>query len=74
MNLAVVGGGGMRTPLLIAGLIERRAHLGIERVTLYDPDAAALEVVAILADAMLAHSGRPFTVTTTSNPGTAFAG
>lgn len=74
MNLAVAGGGGMRTPLLIAGLIDRHARLGIERVTLYDPDAAALEVVAILAGAMLAHSGRPFTVTTTSNPDTAFAG
>src|SRR5881409_231774 len=58
--VAVVGGGGMRTPLMISGLIERRARLAVERVVLYDTDPDALAVVQGLAGAMLARSTRPF--------------
>jgi len=43
--VAVVGGGGMRTPLMISGLIERRARLAVERVVLYDTDPDALHLV-----------------------------
>jgi 6-phospho-beta-glucosidase len=66
MILTVIGGGGMRTPLLISGLIERKARLPVERVVLYDMDPDALAVVQRLADAMLARSARPFAVQTTT--------
>ncbi len=74
MILSVVGGGGMRTPLLISGLIAHRASLPVERVVLYDVDEDALAMVAALAEALLARSGRPFRVQTTTSPAEAFAG
>ncbi len=74
MILSVVGGGGMRTPLLISGLIARRAELPVRRVVLYDVDADALATVAALAEPLLARSGRPFAVQTTTSPAEAFAG
>jgi 6-phospho-beta-glucosidase len=67
MKLAVIGGGGFRTPLLIAGLIARRDRLPVDRVVLHDLDATALQVVAALANAMLARAGRPFVVRTTTD-------
>jgi 6-phospho-beta-glucosidase len=74
MILTVVGGGGMRTPLLISGLISRRAAVPVERVVLYDTDPEALRVIRILADAMLARAGDPFIVRTTTSREDAFAG
>lgn len=72
MNLAVVGGGGMRTPLLIGGLLERR--VGVRRVTLHDIDPDALSLVRTLAEAQLARRGRPFGVETTTSLDEALAG
>src|SRR5207247_2468086 len=72
--VAAVGGGGMRTPLMISGLIERRARLAVERVVLYDTDPDALHLVKTLADALLVRSGRPFTVQTTTSAAGAFDG
>lgn len=74
MILTVVGGGGMRTPLLLRGLIERRADLPVERVVLYDADPDALKVVAALSDTLLARSGHPFSVRTTTSVDDAFQG
>lgn len=73
MIISVVGGGGMRTPLLISGLIERRVALPVERVLLYDVDPDALQVVRIVAQAQLARAGHPFKVETTTSPQEAFA-
>jgi len=74
MMLAVIGGGGMRTPLLISGLIERQARLPVERVVLYDTDLDALTVVQAVADAMLARRAGPFAVETATSPAGAFGG
>ena len=74
MIVAVAGGGGMRTPLMISGLIERRARLAVERVVLYDTDPDALHLVKTLADALLVRSGRPFALQTTTSPAGAFDG
>jgi len=70
--LSVVGGGGMRTPLLISGLIERRERIPVERVMLYDADPEALSVVHALSDALLARSGSPFPVGITTSADEAF--
>src|SRR5256885_14705449 len=72
--VAVVGGGGMRTPLMISGLIERRALLAVERVVLYDTDPDALHLVKTLADALLVRSGRPFALQTATSPAGALYG
>jgi 6-phospho-beta-glucosidase len=47
MKLAVIGGAGIRVPLLVNGLAQ--ADLGIGEFALYDPDADRLRVIADLA-------------------------
>ncbi|MGE0464077.1 MAG: 6-phospho-beta-glucosidase [Vicinamibacterales bacterium] len=47
MKLAVIGGAGVRVPLLVNGLAG--AALGIDEFALYDPDQPRLKVIAALA-------------------------
>jgi 6-phospho-beta-glucosidase len=47
VKLAIIGGGGVRVPLLVNGLIGR--GLPFTEIALYDPDASRLEVIAALA-------------------------
>ncbi len=50
MKIAIVGGGGVRTPLLSAGLAG--SDLPLEELRLYDPDRERLAVIAPLTDRM----------------------
>lgn len=50
MNIAVIGGAGVRTPLLVSGLT--RSDLPIDRIALYDVDQNRLAIVASLAERM----------------------
>lgn len=50
MKLAIIGGAGLRTPLLVHGLSTSR--LPIDEIALYDPDASRLAAVAPLAQAV----------------------
>jgi 6-phospho-beta-glucosidase len=52
VKIAVVGGGGVRTPLLAAGLAG--SDLPLEEVALYDTDRERLSVIAPLADRLAA--------------------
>ncbi|HVH32127.1 MAG TPA: hypothetical protein VNA31_10795, partial [bacterium] len=74
MILTIVGGGGMRTPLLISELIARGSRLPVDRVVLYDVDPDALTVVGAVAEAMLVRSGHPFALQTATSTTEAFAG
>lgn len=47
MKIGVIGGAGVRVPLLVGGLV--RSDLGISEIGLYDTDQARLAVVADLA-------------------------
>ena len=47
MKIAVIGGAGVRTPLLVNGLAA--SDLPIKEIALYDPDAARLDTIAALA-------------------------
>jgi len=47
MKLAVIGGGGVRTPLLVNGLVT--SDLPIREIALYDPDRPRLALVAGVA-------------------------
>lgn len=51
MKLAIIGGGGVRTPLLSRGLA--RAGLGLTELALYDPDPARLARMAAVARALI---------------------
>lgn len=48
MKIAVIGGAGVRTPLLAAGLAG--SDLPLEKISLYDPDQERLGLIAPLAD------------------------
>ena len=50
MKISVIGGAGVRTPLLVQGLTH--SDLPIEEIALYDADRARLPVVAGVAAAM----------------------
>jgi 6-phospho-beta-glucosidase len=52
VKLAIVGGGGVRVPLLVNGLVGR--GLPIDRVALFDTDARRLRVMADLAQSRVA--------------------
>ena len=58
MKIAVIGGGGVRTPLLVNGLTH--SDLPIDEIALFDVDRARLELVASLA-ASYARSVRAYT-------------
>ena len=47
MKVAIVGGGGVRVPLLINGLISR--GLPVDQVALFDTDQTRLNIIAALA-------------------------
>ncbi len=66
MRIALVGGGGSRTPVLYRGLVERAASLDVERLALYDVDAGALGRVTKVLAGMdeVAGGGVPVTATT----------
>ena len=42
----VIGGGGVRTPLLIYGIVQSQSALGIDTITLFDVDGERLNVIA----------------------------
>src|SRR5438874_1664165 len=47
-KVTLIGGGGVRTPLLIQGLTQAQAALGIRELSLYDVDRARVELLAAL--------------------------
>ena len=46
---AILGGAGLRTPLLLPAFFSRQSHLGLREVALMDIDAERLELIAALA-------------------------
>ena len=57
MKIAVIGGGGVRTPLLVNGLAH--SDLPIDEIALFDTDRARLSIIAALAETFTA-SVRPY--------------
>src|SRR3954451_15521039 len=45
-NVVVIGGGGVRTPLLIYGVAQSQSALGVDKITLFDIDRERLNVIA----------------------------
>src|SRR3954464_13751714 len=52
MKIAVIGGAGVRTPLLVGGLTA--SDLPIDQIALYDPDQRRLSTIAAVAERMAA--------------------
>lgn len=49
MNLTIIGGGGVRTPLLVNGLLNRLRELPVKQLVLYDSDPEKLRIIGTLA-------------------------
>jgi 6-phospho-beta-glucosidase len=64
-KVALIGGGGIRTPLLVYGLVKAQAALGIEQLALYDVDRDRVELMAALGREVIRQSGGELKLTTT---------
>lgn len=56
-KIALIGGGGVRTPLVIFGIHESMQQLGAEELALFDPDNSRVQVMAELGRAIVAQEG-----------------
>lgn len=56
-KIALIGGGGVRAPLVIFGVDEATEALGAKELVLYDPDQDRLAVMVELGKAIVAKSG-----------------
>lgn len=56
-KISLIGGGGVRTPLVIFGINEAAQHLGAEELALYDPDRERAQVIAELGHAIVEREG-----------------
>lgn len=64
MKICVIGGGSVRTPLLVHGMLSAGADLPLDELTLYDPDRERLALVAGLCAAVAEELGRPLALST----------
>ncbi|MFI9589432.1 6-phospho-beta-glucosidase [Nonomuraea sp. NPDC052265] len=74
MRLAVIGGGSTYTPELIDGFARLRDELPLTEITLIDPDAARLDLVAGVSRRMLRRAGHPAEVVATADVAEGVAG
>ena len=72
MKLAVLGGGGVRVPAFIRGVLSRPAVF--DRICLFEPDALRRETIGRLAAQLAAPLGQPGVVTVTPDVAEAFTG
>jgi 6-phospho-beta-glucosidase len=56
-KVTLIGGGGVRTPLVIYGVNESREHLGVDEMVLYDLDAERAQVMCELGRALVEREG-----------------
>lgn len=56
-KIAFIGGGGVRTPLIVFGVNEAAEHLGAEELVLFDPDGNRVRLMAELGRAIVTRDG-----------------
>jgi 6-phospho-beta-glucosidase len=74
MKLTIIGGAGVRTPLLIPSLVRRAARLNLQEVWLMDIDGAKLELIGGLCQAVASQQGAPFKLMLTTDAREALTG
>ncbi|HEX4748157.1 MAG TPA: 6-phospho-beta-glucosidase [Bryobacteraceae bacterium] len=62
MKVTIIGGGGLRTPLVLYGLGQSNDALNIDEVVLFDVDEARMEIIARLGREVLRQFGSPFPI------------
>lgn len=71
-KVTIIGGGGVRTPLVIYGLAQ--AQLGVDEVVLFDIEPERTETIARLGNAVLRNFDRTFRIRTSTDLSEAAAG
>jgi 6-phospho-beta-glucosidase len=56
-KIAFIGGGGVRTPLIVFGVNEAAEQLGAEELVLFDPDRDRVRIMTELGRAIVTHEG-----------------
>src|ERR1700733_8211040 len=56
-KIALIGGGGVRTPLVVFGINEAARQLGADELVLFDPDSQRVQIMAGLGKAVIAREG-----------------
>lgn len=56
-KVACIGGGGLRTPLVVFGINECARQLGVDEIVLYDPDVERARMVGFLGRAVVEREG-----------------
>jgi 6-phospho-beta-glucosidase len=56
-KVTLIGGGGVRTPLVIFGVNESMRNLGVDEMVLYDIDAERARVMCALGEALIQREG-----------------
>jgi len=56
-KIAFIGGGGVRTPLVVFGVNEAAQHLSAEELVLYDPDRERVGIMTELGRAVVSQEG-----------------
>lgn len=74
MQLTILGGGGLRTPLFINGLSQARERRLFDRVVLFDNDPERIELLGKLNEYIVHKAGSPFELAYTDNIQEAFTG
>jgi 6-phospho-beta-glucosidase len=73
-KVALIGGGGVRTPLVIFGVNESARHLGVDEMVLYDLDHERAKVMCEMGCALIAREGGPLKLRVASDLEDAIAG
>jgi len=56
-KVACIGGGGVRTPLVVFGINECAGRLGVDEIALYDPDPMRVRTMVALGQAVVQRDG-----------------
>jgi len=73
-KVTIIGGGGIRTPLVVHGLVEARQQLSLNQISLFDIDRQRVELIAALSRQVASQLGGGVQITTPSTIEEAVAG
>ncbi|MEO7913577.1 MAG: 6-phospho-beta-glucosidase [Roseiflexaceae bacterium] len=74
MKLALIGGGGVRSPLFVASALRRAERVGLEELCLMDTDAEKLAIFGELCREVTRREESDVRITTTTDPAAALDG
>jgi len=74
MKLALIGGGGVRSPLFVASALRRAERVGLEELCLMDTDAEKLAIFGELCREVTRRAESDVRITTTTDPHAALDG